>query len=149
MARQSCLIMALIALAMGFGVILLTRRDQTFGPRSRVRIDDFAFTVETLEHCKGRLRVSLTIHNEAQRVSFDFDPALIVLTDDSGSIVPAKGVPGKRAFFQLAAGSSAPVLLEFPEPKAGQHAYLEWSFGGGLGRFADKILFGRKRARII
>ncbi|MBA3726818.1 MAG: hypothetical protein H0W86_10285 [Armatimonadetes bacterium] len=139
-------------IVVGALVVLATRKDETVGLKRRIRIDDFSFQVDKVYEIRSAtgtdLVAELTVNNEAKRVDFDFDPSLIVLVDENGKSTKGRASAGQTGALHLIAAQSGKTTLEFPLPKRAGHAYLQWAFGGEVGRSADRILFGDKRVQV-
>ncbi|HET6645342.1 MAG TPA: hypothetical protein VFG65_07585 [Fimbriimonadales bacterium] len=147
-APRHWLLIASVPLVLCALIVVFSRRNETVGLHKSIRIDDFSFTVDRVRELPDRLLADITIRNEAARVSFDFDPSLIALCDERGAFSVGMAERGSAANLHLTAGASGSATVKFPPPNKGVHAYLRWSFGGGLGRLADDVLYGSKRVRI-
>ncbi len=131
--------------------------------KTPIRFDDFRFEVIGAREAalgSGESRspyriVSLQVHNEAKRVTYQFDPRIAILVDDAGREygVSAQGQTAldleRRTPNPLAAplppGVSGTTELAFALPETAKNPRLKISHGGPILDVVDDLIGGRRR----
>ncbi len=119
---------------------------------TRIRHDDFAFTVRHVTRATGStaqsLAVEILVENDAKRVDYAWSPTIVYLEDASGTrFKPDLG--NSTPSLTLAAGQSATVTVRFALPKPASDLRLGFLDGVLMGDVFDFMRYARTRVRLF
>jgi hypothetical protein len=151
---------AAIAIVITLSVLVLvrwsTRAPRIVGHGTPIRYDDFAFEVVRCESVSSAGRtwqaVTVRVHNDAKRISFRVKPYDLVIAGADGQRF-RPSADGRRSLEQagrtlgpidpeLAAGTTADVIVVYELPADLPRPMLSVVGGGWLGGFLEHLIFG-------
>ena len=144
-----------LALALLLFLAVATRRESVVGMGQPIRFDDFAFQVTGVRRIDAagpqgrRYVVTLTVTNQAKRVSYQFRRQSAVLVDGRGrEYRPSGPAPANDPCAgPIPAGGSCRTELVYDLPADVQQPRLRISFGS-VGDALESIIFGSKRIQL-
>jgi hypothetical protein len=122
-------------------LVRVGRKDEVVGMSQTIRIDDFGLSLESARRVGSQYQLRLAIHNNAQRVDFDFEPEQVIALDAKGNRVVFQCISRPPT---LRAGQTGDAVLQFAMPPT----YIKWHFGGTIGGLIDDLFYGDKRIRV-
>lgn len=160
---RAWLVVVIFVLAGAFAAYLwMNRPGRVVGRREAIQYDDFAYEVVDVktQRLAGRAYtvVTLTVHNRAQRVDYQFHRDIVVIeaADRRRFTVSAEGqraLDGTRGgtdpcVAALPAGASCTTTLAFDLPPDLPDPRLLIRHGAWFGAIVDDLLVGRKEIRL-
>jgi hypothetical protein len=120
---------------------------------TRMRHDDFAFTVESAGRGRSKAEVSptvvvtLQIENDTKRVGYDWQPSTAYVVDSAGRRYAAGAFASSRPR-TIAAGDRATVRLAYRVPSDARDLHLAFWDGVMMGDVFDGGRYARLRVRL-